>query len=499
MIRLATTAVFAVLAMLGAESSSARTVSLDKWFDRELIPSVIHHLDTHPRFRNETLLFVVLGNDRPAPITNALAMSLRDRLLAAAVEANGIRVAWQQAPHGQSSCTRDKPGYYVGIDIAPGLDGRYRVSVRALDVVEGRWIGGFPESWEGSLSSREHAAYRNPVADTAFLGTREVPYSADQFDLVAQHLSHALACEIFSALDADYVVTLDAIAREASTAQAEPLAGTIELAARNLDEGNAIELTADREAANARLDGKAHSISGNLHQYWLGITPLSGNAGSLSTSVYVMLDDANELVPDFATSSPSIAPEFAPEVAPAHIAGVLMPGNSKGELVAPLSVFRAGRNNPCVSGTQGCAILQTLALNDVIVFTLVHAGELGLSRLANETCQARPSARVLANGHTALFPVAGPPGLGRDTSASGRWLTEPGTTVYYAVATDNAPDARRIAALIERLPVSCRGRATNGLKGYELQQWLEALSRLLLEVGPHASWRALSMQMDQGA
>ena len=445
-------AVVTILALGAPGLCLAGNVSPEKWFDRELIPAVIQHLDTHPRFRDETLLFVVLGNDRPAPVGNALAMRLRDRLLDAAVEADGIRVAWQQAPYGQPSCTRDKPDYYIGIEIAPRLDGGYRVGVRALDAVEGHWIGGFPAGWEGRLSSREQAAYRETVTDPAFLGTRDVPYSADQPDLIARHLSHALGCEIFSVLDVDYVVALERDATGVPTETLAPLADTVELAARNLNEGNAIELTADRDNANARLDGKAHAISGNLHQYWLGITPLNGDLGSLSTSVYITLGDGAD--PDASVAS---------SPAPASIAGVVMPGNSRRGLVAPLSVFRADRDTTCSSATGRCAILQTLALDDAIVYTMVHAGDRGLSRLANDGCQYRPSARVLPRGHTALFPVAGPSGRGEDASASGRWLIEPGTTVYYAIATDNATDARRIASLVERLPVGaakagqCRG------------------------------------------
>ena len=494
-------AILMMLVLLVPGYSLAGNVTLEKWFDRELIPAVIHHLDTHPRFRDETMLFVVLANDRPAPVGNALAMRLRDRLLDAAVAANGIRVAWQQAPHGQPSCMLDKPDYYIGLEIAPRLDGGYRVGVRALDVVEGQWVGGFPALWEGRLSSREQAAYGQTVTDPAFLGTREVPYSSDQTDLVARHLSHALACEIFSALDADYVVAIDSETTDRTGKESEPLADTVELAARNLDAGKAIALTADSETANARLDGKAHSISGGLHQYWLGITPLNGDVGSLSTSVYVRLGDDPDPAAALASSGPSPDVQAATAVTPvppASITGVVMPGNARRSLVAPLSVYRAGHDTNCTSRTGRCAILQTLAVDDAIIFTMVHDGDNGLSRLASGACQDRPAARVLAKGHTALFPVAGPSGRGTDASANGRWLTDPGTTVYYAIATDNAPDARRIGALVERLPVSCGGRTNQGLKGYELQKWLEALSRELLEIGPGADWRSLAMQANEG-
>ena len=129
---------------------------------------------------------------------------------------------------------------------------------------------------------------------------------------------------------------------------------------------------------------------------------------------------------------------------------------------------------------------------------LLAVSAIGPVAAQDEATEEDALARVLAKGHTALFPVDGPPGRGSDASINGRWMMDPGTTVYYAIATDNATDARRIAALVERLPVSCGGRTTHGLKAYELQQWLEALSRLLLELGPRADWQSLAMQAGPG-
>ena len=205
-----------LLVLLPAADAAAKSDALDRWFERDLVPAVIDHLERHPRFRGETLLFVVFNNDRPAPVTNALALSLRDQLLDAAIEA-GVNVAWQQQPHGASSCTRDTPDYFVGIELGHDLRGRHRVAMRALDIVEGTWVAGFAQRWEGTLTSRERAAYRRTVSDPAFRGSRDVPYTRDQADLVAKHLSHALSCEIFKGLDTDYVVSLETLAASADT------------------------------------------------------------------------------------------------------------------------------------------------------------------------------------------------------------------------------------------------------------------------------------------
>ena len=156
-----------LLVFLWATDAAAKSEALDRWFGRELVPSVVEHLEQHPRFRGETLLFVVLENDRPAPVTNALALELRDQLLDAAVEA-GVNVAWQQQPHGDASCTRDKPDYYVGIELGHDRSGRYRLRVRALDVVEGAWVGGFRSGWTHSNRAIRHAA---PVSHALICGS----------------------------------------------------------------------------------------------------------------------------------------------------------------------------------------------------------------------------------------------------------------------------------------------------------------------------------------
>lgn len=478
------------LLLLPTAGAQARDPDLDEWLDRELVPHLTDQLAAHPRFRGETILFVVLENDRPAPVANSLALSLRDRMLDAAADTPGINVAWQQQPHADDGCRNDEPDYLVGIELLRELDGRYRARARAIDLVEGSRVPGFGLTWEGSLSRRQLAALRETAMDPAFRGSREVPYSADQSDLVARHLSHALSCQIFRGLDDEYVLALGTAAEAES-----PLAGTVELAARNLDASNAIVLTTNESRATATVDGKAHRIAGALHQYWLSITPLGdGVADSLSASVYVRLpgpgEHGNEALPDAVAAS---RVEYgAPGARPiaASIDGVMMPGERRQRLIRPLAVYRAGSSDDCRYDARNCTLLHARAADDVIVFTLMHVPGRGLLQLGTDQCRAHSAARVLTAGHSALFPVPDAGTRTRDVTNGGRWLVDPALTTYYAIAVDNARDARRAAALVDRLPARCQGHAESGLRGVELQRWLESLSHLMLELGPRAEWRA---------
>ena len=72
-----------LLTILVAQSipavAQSREKDLDRWLDRDLIPYVRQQLIVHPRFKNETVMFVVLRDNTPASVSNALAISLRER------------------------------------------------------------------------------------------------------------------------------------------------------------------------------------------------------------------------------------------------------------------------------------------------------------------------------------------------------------------------------------------------------------------------------------
>ena len=266
--------------------------NLDRWLDSDLIPHVRQELQTHPRFQGETVMFVVLENNAPAIESNALALSLRDRLLDAAVDTPGVTIGWRQgrsdAHHGTEAvdCTRDDVDYYIGLDVSREIDNSYSVSVKALDLAERTWVSGFSKSWRGQISMLQRQALREQQSDETFLGAREVPFSTVQNDLLARHLAHELSCALMRQTNGDYVVP-------ASGDDDDDFQSTLELVSNNIAASNAIELTGDRRTANAEFTGKAHQIDGPLFQFWLTLTPLDSKdeLTTLSASAYVMLPD----------------------------------------------------------------------------------------------------------------------------------------------------------------------------------------------------------------
>ena len=478
--------VAALLLLLAAGEATARDRSLDTWFDDVLIPAVIDKLATHPRFKGETLMVVVLDDNAPAAVSNELALDLRNRLLDAAVKTPGLRIAWQDNRTADAGCGSGDPAYLVGIDVATRIDQRTRVGVRILDTREQAFVPGVRTSWTGQLSARQRQAFGRSARDPAFLGSREVPYRPDQGDLIAEHLSQRLHCEISRSLAGDYVVSLS---REAS--DDAPLASTVDLATRNLDAKNSVVLTRDREAANAAIDGKAHAISGSLHQYWLTITPLTPDAelDSISASVYVDIGGhSSAAVAPAPYEDPYPAPRAETAVAQ-HVAGVEMPGGSGFRLLEPLALYRAGHRDHCRFGPP-CAVLRAKARRDAIVFALAHTPGRGLTRLTDARCEQRGAARVLTAGHSTLYIVPNPLPPLRPPRVETRWRILPTDDTYYAIAVDNARDARRLSALIERLPSSCEDRS--GPEAYALQRWLEDLSHVMLSLGDSVAWRAIT-------
>lgn len=450
---------------------AANEGDLDRWLDREAVPFVKTALLDHPRFKGETVMFVVLDENATATMSNELALSLRDRLLHAAVDTPGVTIAWRQgrsnAHHGTEAidCTRDDVDYYIGIELSQQLDDSYSVNLRALDLQERSWVSGFGQSWRGHLSMTQRRALRQNKVDETFLGARDVPFTADQNDLLARYLAHELSCALLRETSGDYIIPADQ--------SAEPAAGldnTIELVSNNVAANAAIELTNDARKANAELSGKAHQIDDGLFQYWLTVTPKDADSelSSLSVSAYLLKPDAA-----FANMTPIPGEQSAERreyVIPVRTT-VAMPSSQRGVLIGPNSFA-----------------------DDAVVFFIQNQPHFGLVRLDSGVCRDRTMATVVRAGDPFQIPVKYSHSLKSKTISTDDWYVTPLRDTYYAIAVADERSARQIANHIDLLPIRCGASTRRGLSGQALHDWFDELAALAAGSAQHIDWRAVEIR-----
>jgi hypothetical protein len=482
-----------VLAQSIPTTAQSREKGLDQWLDRELVPYVKQQLLVHPRFKNETVMFVVLQDNAPASISNELALSLRDRLLEAAIDSAGVSIGWQQGRSGTSlesrpdDCLHDSVHYYVGLELSQNLDSRYSVTVRALDLEDRTWVTGFGKQWSGRLSTIQRQAMRQHSVDATFLGARDVPFTLEQTDLLASNLAHQLSCTLKQQMEEEYVVSTDY-----PVPVGDGLDGTVELIGNNLANRQALKLTGDTNKTNAVLSGKAHRIDDVLYQYWLTVTPKSDsdNLTALSVSAYVVLPNA-EPPPMIVDRSPRHESPTTQQIGYKRRHPITIPNAGKDGLIGPLQIVAPTSAADCL---WPCSMLQTRANTDAIVFFLEHQANHGLVRLSGEDCRKRTVARIARTGDTLNFPIAKTTTDRNNWTETYEWEIDNDTDTFFAVVATNADIARRLANHIDGLPLRCSTSMRPGLKDAALNEWLTELASITAKSAEHIDWRAIQVR-----
>lgn len=493
---------FAGIAAWSAAEASANT--LGTWVDDELAPYLASQLTEHPRFKGETVVFVGLENGAPAPVTNKLVLAIRQRLVNTLIDQSGITIGWHADNHANGregsvvDCTRDTVHYYVGIEVSRLMDGQHRMTLRVLDATDRSWVTGTGKSWEGRLTRKQKDAFQQAMTDDYFRGSREVPYTTAQADILAARLAHELTCNLLRQVSGEYVIAANDEAE--ATAPANAMSGALALVRNNLSGQPALQITSNASAANARLEGKAHAIAGDLYQYWVTIVPTGAPTGdttalpAVSTSTYVRLPY---------TSAPVVA-QTKPVITPVPIP-VSPISQSSNDLLTPLRIVEPRKRRACnwrgsyrraglVTADHhikrgDCFLLETRAERDASVFLLNYQVIHGLVNLAGPRCgQASPWINARA-GQPLHFPTA------QDVRQSASaWQGHPGLESFYAIAVSDPNAARELSEHVGQLPARCTLSAKQGLEGPELEAWLGGLRDLTNRWQHALDWQAVRVE-----
>jgi len=484
-------------------SAAVSGADLVTWSDQELAPYVTNLLTEHPRFKGETVVFVALENNTPAPVTNALALALRDRLVDTIVDRPGITIGWQsaseQALHEGTNvdCTRDTVHYFLGLEVVQLMEGEYRVTLRVLDAQDRSWVSGTSQTWAGRLSRKQKKAFKQVMTDDYFRGSREVPFSSTQPDILAAQLAHELSCKLLRQVAGEYVITPADEAQQSGTGS--PLAGTLALVRNNLAGNPALQITSQASAANASLAAKAHPIVGDLHQYWVTITPTRTDLAlsPVSVSAYVRLAPSPR-TPVAVSGAPTSPTPVPVSQLPAE--------RMTGDLVSPLRVVEPRKRRSCYRansarrkhrlvtadhtiGRGDCFFLQTRTERDAAVFLLNYQVIHGLVNLSGRACDQSASWLRARAGETLLFPAANE---GRPSASA--WQGHAGLESFYVIAVSDPAVARELGTLIDQLPSRCALSATQGLIGPELQAWLVDLGEFSDRWQHPMQWQAVRVE-----
>ena len=475
---------------------ASRHVDLDTWIATDLTAFVREQLATHPRFKGESLRFVVLVNGNPQATSNSLALRIRDRLRESAADVPGVRIAWQpDNPHylrhsgpGGVDCTKGEVHYLIGVEMNLVESGLLAVEVRALDVEDRTVVAGFSKSWKGPISSRQYREFRRVETDLTFRGEREVPYEDSQIDLLAAHLAHDLGCKLLRQTDAEYVIT-----ESGASAQPDPVSSMVELVSNNLAQYTTLQFSTTDESANSVIEGKAHRIDEDLYQYWITVHAKDPDADlqALSASAYVRLPE------QFAIAKIVVAPP-APDL---HNNAGLLTSLQIVELRNPrecaaisINSRIRGYRQPYGGDTGDCFALQVQSTDDAVVFFLNHQLNNGLVRLSDTSCLQRTSARISRSGQRLQFALPPDSLPSAAWSSATDWQLRPDLDTYYAVATTDTKAARALSQNIGQLPKRCSASVRAGLEGPGLRRWMEELAEIIKHWEPAIGWQTIRVR-----
>jgi len=485
-----------VVSLVGSTSTYAARyqADLEAWISRDLTPYVTQKLASSPRFKNESIRFVVFADENPQSASNGLAMTIRDQLRDAAAQNPALKIIWHRdvsvaVESGNIDCTRNQVQYYIGVEVTEDRGGLINVDVRALDIEDQSWVAGFSQSWRGYPDAMQRRQLQRTEIDRSFRGRRDAPFDESQFDLLAAQLAHELGCGLLRQTAGEYV--LSGTNRESAD---ETETAMLELVSNNLADFHALQFSMAGDDANAIIEGKAHQIDDELYQYWVTITPRLANSDlpTISANAYIRVQEkytAATLIPAIYTPLARSADRFvgALRVVEMRSDRLCLAGD---KLVGSSRVF----NSPYSAATIDCFALEVEPSSDSVLFFLNHQLNYGLVRLSGRSCDGGTDAKIARMNEPLRYPLPVDTLLSDSWAVAEGWQLNPDQDTYYVIATTDDKAARALSRHISQLPNRCSAAMRSGLEDRELQRWMGRFSAIVERWKQSIDWQAIRVK-----
>ena len=310
-------------------TSHSNNNELVTWIDHQLIPYMSKTLSTHPKFSGAPILMVGLEGGQINNQINNLTRDIREHISNRLVGYPNIHIVRRQIDYQKNhhrsmtnaSCDNDiNAQYIIGLDLKQSsiTDG-YTLQIKAASTDNpDHWVTGFSQTWHGNLTAKQHRAAKIIAPDSYLKGLRELPFAADEKDLLAQYMAHNLSCVLTQSGHASAKIFID---NNQLTAEYRDI---LKMTGNMLSRFNDIKLTLNSTEADAELEFDIIKLNNqsNLKQFNVEVVyPNGQRAGGTASQVYI---------------------QFEPQVVRANI--------NQWQFVIPNNINNCHKDNPWQSG-----------------------------------------------------------------------------------------------------------------------------------------------------
>ena len=138
--------------------------------------------------------------------------------------------------------------------------------------------------------------------------------------------------------------------------------------------------------------------------------------------------------------------------------------------------------------------MQVRTKEDAVIFVLNHQLNHGLVRLSGHECSQRTEARIVRADESLEYTLPIRFLTQNASSQSTDWPINPDAEVYYAIAVSNSKVARALSRQLSQLPRRCSQSIRPGLKGVQLESWLNEFSATVDQWQPYVDWQAIRVR-----